>query len=346
MKRNPPNLHDVAKLAGVSIATVSRTLNGGAVSPLTRRAVERAIGQLSYVTHGAARALSSRRTYTVGAVIPDLDNAIFASTTNALQRVLDPLGYMLIVACHSYSLDEEYKLVKRLLGHGIDGLVLVGTEHRPETFGLINEYQLPYVLTWTSDPSERYPVVGFDHRKAMVPITKHLLDLGHIKFAVISGITRENGLVRARLLGVRETLEGAGIVLDKDLIVEGPFTYATGVSAMEHFLRSPSPPTAIVCLNDVLAIGAISACKAAGLNVPADISVTGCVDLDVASIYSPGLTTVRFPTAEVGKETGVQLLNAIGGASQRAHFEFQTELIVRETTAIPKRGQVIPKAAP
>ena len=345
-KARPVNLFDVARLAGVSTATVSRTLNGGQVRKSTRQTVERAIRQLGYVAHGAARALSSRRNYTFGAVIPDLDNAIFASTTSALQKAFDEQGYMLIVACNFYDIDVELRLTRNLIERGIDGLVLVGTEHRPELFALLHDFGIPYVLTWAHDETGQLPSVGCDHRKAMAGLTQYLLELGHRDFAVISGITKNNDRVRQRLAGVLDTLEAAGVKTPRERIVEGPFSYRAGQAAMETFLAMERAPTAVMCLNDVPAIGAMSACNAAGLRVPGDISITGCVDLEVASMVQPPLTSVHFPTADMGHYAGIYLLAQINGAEVRKQQVLPTRLVVRGSTAPPRRRDDVRPSAP
>lgn len=334
--RKPAHLDDVARLAGVSTATVSRAISGrGPVNTETRKRIDAAIQKLGYVAHGAARALASRRTHTIGAVIPGLDYAIFASTANALQSYLDRHGYMLIVACNEYDLDAELRLTKNLIARGIDGLVLVGTEHHPELFALINAFGLPYVLTWAHDESGRLPCVGFNHRKATAEVTQHLVDLGHREFAVISAVVKNNDRVRQRLAGVTETLERNGLALRPERLVQAPFSYESGSRALDHFLEYASRPTAIVCLNDVFAIGAMAACARRKLRVPDHVSITGCEDLEIAAMVLPPLTTVRFPTVEMGRHAASYLVAKLTGEGPPLQQMFPTQLILRSTTAPP-----------
>lgn len=340
MKSRPANLFDVARLAGVSIATVSRVANGGSASPATRAKVREAIEKLGYVVHGTARALVSRRTHTIGALIPDLDNAIFASTTNALQKVLDSAGYMLTVACHGYDLDVELRLARNLIERGVDGLVMVGTEHRSELLKMLSAIEIPYVFSWADDETGQLPTIGCNHRRAMAEITQYLIDLGHRDFAVVSGVTRNNDRVRQRLAGVVETLEASRIHLAPERIVEVPFSYTDGEHAMRQFLRRGGPPTAVVCLNDVQAIGAMSACRSLHYKVPEDVSITGCVDLDVASQVQPALTTVHFPTVEMGHFAGAHLLAQLAGETAPMQQRFPTQLVIRGSTRPPKGASV------
>ena len=205
-------LEDVAKLAKVSTATVSRALTlPHKVKARTLERVQQAARTLGYVAHGAARALASRRTHAIGAVVPTLDNAIFANTIQALQRTLDAAGYVLLLASHDFDAGIEARVTRTLIERGVDGLVLLGTTHHPDIYRMLESHNLPYVLTWAFDESGNHPCVGFDNRAAGMCIANHLLDLGHRRFAMISGITAHNERAQERLAGVREALAGAGI---------------------------------------------------------------------------------------------------------------------------------------
>ena len=331
------NLEDVARLAGVSIVTVSRSLSDPKkVRPATLKRVQDAVAKLGYVAHGAARALASRRTRTIGVVIPSLENAIFANTVFALQRTLDENGYMLLVACDEYDLKVEVRLVHNLIERGVDGLILVGTLHNPEIFAMLHAFQVPYVFTWAYDETRRSPCVGFNHRQAAARAAQHLIDLGHREFGVISTITRDNERARDRLAGVLETLAHNNIRPDSSRIVEEPFSYVRGQKGFRQIMVGPQRPTAVVCLNDVLAIGAMAECRAMGMEVPRDVSITGCEDLEVAAMMAPGLTTVRFPTFEMGRCAGTYLLGTLRGEPVSEQQVFETELIVRGSTARPR----------
>lgn len=336
MRRKQASLLDVAKVAGVSMATVSRALaQPQLVRPGTLKKVVDAVDKLGYLAHGAARALASRRTYTIGAVIPSLENAIFATTAFSLQKVLDDNGYMLVVACDEYDLEAEVRLTKKLIERGVDGLMLVGTQHSTELFALLAKFQMPYVFAWAYDESGTLPCVGFNHRQATARPTEHLLGLGHRNFGVISTVTKDNERARERLAGVRQTLEGAGVSLEPARIIEKPFSYLEGQGAFMQLMQLRPRPTAVICLNDVLAIGAIYGAYESGLRVPEDVSITGCEDLEVAASVPPGLTTVRYPTAEMGHHAGAYLLARLRGESVHMPLVFPTELIVRGTTVAP-----------
>jgi LacI family transcriptional regulator len=328
-------LSDVARLARVSAATVSRALTcPGKVRPETAARVQQAVQALGYVTHGAARALASRRTHTIGAVIPTLDNAIFANTVHALQRALDEAGYTLLLASHEFDAEVEARATRALIERGVDGLVLLGATHPPEVLRMLDTQRIPYVLTWAL-ASGRHPCVGFDNRAAAIRVTRHLLELGHREFAMISGITLGNERASERLEGVREALAARGIALAPGRVVAKPYTLTAGREGLREVMRGTPRPTAVICGNDVLAIGALAACREEAIDVPRELSVTGFDDLEMAAVVTPPLTTVHFPTAELGSYAAQHLLARLAGQPFEMRTELPVELVVRASTAPP-----------
>ena len=330
------SLRDVARLAGVSISTVSRALNApGIVEPQTLLRVRDAIRVLRYVPQGAGRALRSRRSFTIGAIVPSLDNAFFSNATNALQEVLDRHGYTLLIASHRYDSDAEVRITRSLLERGAEGLVYVGADHDPEMFALLAQMSVPYVLTWAVDPSGRHPFVGFDNRAAMGRLARHLVDLGHREFGVISAPTAGNDRARERVLGVRATLQGHGLSLEPERLVELPISLSGGQEGMRRLLDGRRRPTAVICINDVLAVGAIAQCRVSGLAIPGDVSVAGFGDMEIAALHSPGITTVRSPTLEMGRAAADILVGRLEGTPVEAHVELEAPLVVRGSTVAP-----------
>jgi len=329
-------LSDVAELARVSTATVSRALTcPGKVKPATAARIRQAVQALGYVAHGAARALASKRTHTIGAVIPTLDNAIFANTAHALQKTLDEAGYTLLIASHEFDAEVEARVTRALVERGVDGLVLLGATHHPSVLRMLDTQQIPYVLTWALDAAGRHPCVGFDNRAAAIRIAGHLLELGHRDFAMISGITAGNERASDRLEGVRQALSARGISLAPGRVVEKPYNLSAGREGLREVLRGAPRPTAVICGNDVLAIGALAECHAQGIAVPREISVTGFDDLEMSAVVTPALTTVHFPTAELGTYAAQHLLARLAGKPFAARTELPVELVVRASTAPP-----------
>ena len=336
--RKTAKLADVARLAHVSTATVSRALTlPHKVKPATTARIEQAVQSLGYVAHGAARALASRRTRTIGAVIPTLDNAIFANTVHALQKTLDEAGYVLLLASHEFDAQVEVRVTRTLLERGVDGLVLLGTTHHPSLLRMLEMHQVPYVLTWALDAGGRQPCVGFDNRAAGVRIARYLLDLGHREFAIIAGITAGNERARERLEGVRAALAAGGLAVSPQRVVEKPYTLSAGREGLRAVLGGKSRPTAVICGNDVLAIGALAECHEQGIAVPREVSITGFDDMEIAAVVTPALTTMHLPAADMGALAAQHLLVRLAGERVASRTELPVELVVRGSTGPPAR---------
>jgi LacI family transcriptional regulator len=272
-------------------------------------------------------------------VIPTLDNSIFANIMHALQKALDAAGYTLLLACHEFDAAAEVRVTRALLARGIDGLVLLGTSHKRQLYTMIATRQIPYVLAWAFDESGRHPSVGFIHHAAARRLADHLLDLGHREFAMIHGTTANNERARQRLSGVREALAARGIQLAPARVLEKPYSLASGREGLRALMSGARPPTAVMCGNDVLAIGAIAECNTLGIAVPQRVSITGFDDMEIASLLSPGLTTMHFPADELGQLTADNLLSQLAGKQTGWRHELPVELKVRGTTAPPPHLQ-------
>jgi LacI family transcriptional regulator len=330
-------VRDVAKLARVSTATVSRALSRpDMVRPGTRERIQRAIQRLDYVSDGVARALSTRRTHTIGAVIPTLNNAIYAVSTHSLQKTLEQAGYTLLLACHEFDLAAEARMLRAFASRGVDALVLVGTQHNTETRKLLPTLGLPYVFTWAIDRARRHASVGFDNRAAGRMIAEYLLQLGHQRIGMVSGVLAGNDRARDRMLGVRAALERAGLALPPERVVQAAYSLESGRRGLAELLRAQRV-SAVVCGNDVLAIGAIQEAQRMGLNVPGDLSVTGFDDMEFATVITPALTTVRFPIADIGVEAARHIIERLDVKARPRCIELPLELVVRQSAAAPRR---------
>lgn len=329
---------DVARLAGVSTATVSRALNlPDRVDPLTRERVRDAVDKLRYVPHGVASALRSQRTRMIGAVVPSFDYALYARTTSALQRALDERGYSLVLAAHHYDLATEVRVTEQLIRHGVDAFAFVGADHDGALYRLLDNYGRPYVLTWGLDRSRQHPTIGFDNAAATRAVARHLVMLGHTRFGLISAPTEGNDRARERGAGVREALAAQGLALDEGLVRYGPIALASGAQAMNELLRLPERPTAVVATNDVFAVGAMMACRAAGVRVPEDVSITGVDDTDLGATQTPPLTSVRTPIVQIGDAAARQLVARLEGLPAELHQQMDFELVRRGSTGPPPR---------
>lgn len=333
-RKRPATQADIAAAAGVSTATVSRVLNR---SPLVRAAVrervEEAMSRLGYLPHGAARALASNRSFTVGAAIPTLNNAIFAQGINALERALQAAGYTLLLAISNYDPAIEALQIRRLIERGVDGLFLIGNDHAPDAYETIRRAGLPAVNTWAYAPTEDgHANIGFDNRVAAAAVVDHLVALGHRRIAMVAGITAGNDRAADRVAGVRSALARHGLAPAR--VVERPYAIADGRAALAELLDGGAGATAIVCGNDVIALGVLFEAQARGIAVPGALSITGFDNLPLTEHVAPGLTTIDVPAQTMGERAAAALLAAIGGGPI-AGERLDAPLLVRGTTGPP-----------
>ena len=334
MQKKKPTLQDVADKANVSTATVSRCLNNpDKVRKEVQQKINQAIDDLGYVPDGAARALASRKTQTIGVIVPTVDNTIFSKAIRYLQAGLTKANYTLLLASNSYSQEEELREVQTLLSRGIDGLVLVGAQHHPEVYKAINRYQIPLVNLWIYNPESEYSCIGFDHIKAGNQIAKHLMDLGHKSFGVISGFREDNDRAAERLKGVEQQLNSAGLSLDDERIVECRYSIEQGSQSLDTLLDKHPDITAITCGNDILALGALHAAQKRGIKVPEDLSITGFDNIEIVPFLTPSLTTLNVPSRRMGEKAAKYLLRQIENKTRNIErLELDAELIIRDTT--------------
>lgn len=328
-----PTLHDVASAAGVSTATVSRCLNEPeVVQQKTRERVLLAVRQLGYTPDFSGKALVSGRTNTVGAVIPTMENAIFARGIQAFQETLSETGVTLLVSSSGYDPMREEEQIRALIARGADGLLLIGEARPQSTYDLLARRGIPYVLAWSLGASDDH-YVGFDNRAAAEVMARRVISLGHRRIAMIAGVTEMNDRAAARLAGVRDAIERSGLAVSDLLVTEAPYTFAHGSQAFQALIESKLRPTAIICGNDVLAVGAIKRAKELGIRIPRDISITGFDDIDIAEFVEPGLTTVHVPHRRMGSIAARQLLALIGGGTVERRVEIDVQLRMRGSLA-------------
>lgn len=329
-------LQDVADTAGVSTATVSRCLNApDSVSTELRGRVERAVEALGYVPHGAARALASQRAYTIGAVFPALDNLIFATAAQAIQEALDPHGYTLLLANSAYDDARELKQLQSLIARGLDGVILIGEERPQSTYELLQRKRIPYLDTWVYRPESPHPTLGFDNAGAARDLAQYLIDIGHRRIGMIAGPRRGNDRAAARVRGVESALTANGLAFAPGAFREAPYTISGGRAALRQMRTAAPELTAILCGNDVLALGCLFECHALGIDVPGQLSIAGYDDLEVSAEMFPALTTVRVPAAEIGQQAAQHLLQTVAGNPPPHATRLDAEIVVRKSCAPP-----------
>jgi len=327
---------DVAKAAQVSTATVSRVLNQpDSVKPAVRKRVQQVMSELNYVADAAARALASKRSGTIGAVIPTLSNAIFADGIEAFESTLNDANLSLMLTTFGYDPQQELAQVRSLIERGVDAILLVGLKHDPLVYQLLAQRDIPFVETWAYRDDPNYPCVGFDNAKTALQAPQYLLNLGHREFAVISGIAKDNDRVQDRLASMHQLFAEHEIHLDSSRIKECPFDIQAGRQACRQLMSQTTPPTAIICTNDVLAIGALLECQSSGISVPRQISITGFDDLPLSANLTPSLTTMHIPFKSMGEQAAQFLIQQLAGNTPTRNTEVEVSLVVRDSTAAP-----------
>jgi LacI family transcriptional regulator len=333
-------LEDVAKSAGVSLATVSRVFNHpDIVRPELRDKVLQAVSALSYTRDGAGRALASRRTHTVGAVVPTLGISIFADGVEALQNRLSEHGYTLLLANSQYDLKRELQEVRALIERGVDAIVLVGDSSSREVHALIKKHGVPVVITYVARSKRDLPAIGIDNERASYEMTRYLLGLGHREFGVIGNLPASNDRTRARFEGILKALSEEEIPFPKSRLVNASHSLAQGRMSLRQLMEMHPQITAVVCTTDTLAVGALSEARAMGFTVPQTLSITGFDDIEVSSQLDPPLTTISVPVEEIGRSAADHLVNAIAGCPIPAVNELPYRLVIRATTGRPRTAK-------
>jgi LacI family transcriptional regulator len=336
--KGAPTLHDVATLAGVSTATVSRCLNlPDQVNEDTQAKVRDAVRTLGYSPNFGARVMAARRTNTIGAIIPTMENAIFARGLQAFQEELRLHGYTLLVASSSYRADIEEEQIRALVARGADGLLLIGHDRDPVINQFLDAQQVPVLVAWTHDPAAQRPSIGFDNRAAMRDLVRTVIGMGHRRLGLISAETSFNDRARARVAGIRDAIAQAG---DAELTlaeIETPYGIENGAQAFEALMQRGDRPTVVLCGNDVLAVGAMRRARQMGMDVPADVSITGFDDIELARVADPELTTVHVPHREMGLRAARMLVQMVRGAAAVETVELATTTCLRASLAPPAR---------
>ncbi len=331
-----PTLEDVAREAQVSTATVSRSLNSPqSVAEKTLLRVQAAVDMLGYSPNFGARALAARRTNTIGAVIPTFENAIFAQGLQSFEETISKCNLTLLVASSSYQQEREEEQIRALVARGADAILLIGEERSKEIYDFLAKRNIPCVISWFYRPDSNHCLVGFDNRAAACELARKVLGLGHRKISMIAGLTANNDRARSRLIGVKDALVEFDIPHRNFDVVEVPYSFRDGGDALETLISKSDRPTAIICGNDVLAVGALQRAKAMGLRVPQEISITGFDDIEISSITEPELTTVHVPHRKMGKIAAEHLMEMQITEASSPGQELKTYIVERNSLTKP-----------
>ncbi|WP_246731872.1 substrate-binding domain-containing protein [Methylocapsa sp. S129] len=242
----------------------------------------------------------------------------------------------LLIGCSNYDPKQAAAQVYAMLARGVEALAILGDVPEPRLFEVIQARRVPYIITYGSAPGTSHPCIGFDNRAAFHAITRHLLALGHSVIGMILQPTLNNERVVARLAGVRDALAEQGLGLRPQHLCEGEYGIAAGRKGLRCIFGNAGPrPTAIICGNDLLAIGALLEARAMGIEAPRDLSITGFDDISMAGEFDPALTTMRVDNAEIGRLAANHLLARLSGGGALSNVIISPTLIERRTTAPP-----------
>lgn len=319
------NLRDVAKASGVSVATVSRVLNTpDLVTATTRQTVQAAIEALHFVPSAAARSINSGRSHVVGALVPTIDNAIFSKFLGSLEAKLSAHGLSLVVATTGGDPDIEAQKAQRLINIGAEALIVSGITHSPDFDQLIARTRMPTVATSFYDPDYRYPTIGYDNAAASRKALEFLIGKGHQNIAVFHGPTENHDRMRARLSG----LHGQGELhnFETDITLKG------AGEAIEALFQSAPHITAILCLSDVLALGALFGLQRRNVRIPDKMALIGIDDLPSSASAFPSITTIHLPAVEMGMRTADAVANWVEHQAVPDPYLIDTSLIIRQST--------------
>lgn len=307
--RKKSTLRDVALKAGVSVATVSRVLNGSTlVTPDTAKRVGAAIEALDFVPNAAARSLNAGRTRTIGTLVPTIDHTIFSRYLNALEDALSARGHGLVVAVTHGSNEIEVQRARDLLDLGVDGLIVSGVDHSPAFHDTVRRFAVPVIATSYFDLAAPYPTIGYDNAAVAKMAVEFLKANGHRDIAVIHGPLAESDRTRARVAGATSA-EGINI-----LTCECALGVAGGDEAMDKLFRDGTGgqrPTAVFCLSDVQALGALFNAQRRGIAIPDDLSIMGFDNLEWSAFSTPGITTIQSPSVEMGTQAATAMIDQL-----------------------------------
>lgn len=329
-----PTIREVSKYAQVSVATVSRVVNGNKwVSDATRDKVLKAMKEMGYQPNSFAKALATNRSDTLGMVVNDLGGPFFGEMMRAAEDEVRKHGKHLIVTSGHNSLDSEQDAIDFLMQRRVDALLL-HTESIPDAdlVKLDNEHSVPIILINRFIPDLSENCISLDNETGGYLATLHLLELGHTDIVCISGPLYKAD-ARDRLAGYRKALTQAGIPYDDQRVIESDYLEDGGKVSIETFIQRGLNFSAVVAQNDHMAIGAMKALKSAGKRIPQDVSIVGYDDMVMARYTEPALTTVNIPVEQFGQQAADLALHKLGDKDGNITQQFQPELVVRASTA-------------
>ncbi|MBT2691179.1 catabolite control protein A [Bacillus sp. ISL-47] len=294
-------IYDVAREANVSMATVSRVVNGNPnVKPATRKKVMEVIDRLGYRPNAVARGLASKKTTTVGVIIPDISSTFFAELARGIEDIATMYKYNIILSNSDQNVEKELHLLNTMLGKQVDGIVFMGGNITSEHVEEFEKSPVPIVLAGSIEESGKIPSVNIDYEEAAFDVAKSFIEKGHKEVAIVVGPLREPINKEKKLAGYKRALEEAEVTYREDLVVEGDYTYDSGIEAFEKLLEADPRPTAIFAGSDEMALGIVHGAEDKGYKIPEDFEVISSDNTRLALMVRPQLTSVVQPLYDIG----------------------------------------------
>ncbi len=337
----PTDIRTIARLANVSIATVSRTINGvSTVNPEMARRVWQTIESLDFVPNTQARALVSGRSRLFGLLVSEITNPFFPELIQGFEDIAVEHGYEILISSTNRDPQRMSTCIRRMLERKVEGVAIMTFGIEEPLLDQLAKRKVPLVFIDVGPDRPGISVLKVDYQNGIRQAVHHLAALGHQKIAYVAGPDHLHS-AQSRLAAVRQSMQESDLSLDPAYIVDGGHTLEGGADAMEQLLTLPNLPTAILCSNDMSAIGVLNKLYRKGLRVPQDVSVIGFDDIHIAAVMMPPLTTIQMSCQEIAKAAFTALRSHAEAApgekpAARREFPIPTQLIVRESTAAPR----------
>jgi DNA-binding LacI/PurR family transcriptional regulator len=325
-------MQEIAAKAGVSLATVSRTIHSPhLVKDETREHIRQVMFEYHYVYNMTASDFSKKRSSVIGVIIPTTKGAIFSNSTQTIQQKAQEKGFSLIIGNTGYEGDVESTLLRQFQERRLAGIILTGFAIGQESaVKEVVQSGIPCVVIWETLEDSSLSFVGFNNFTAAYSVTEYLIQLNHQRIGLILGPYTKVRRAKRRLEGYRAALSDNGLKFDPRIVIEKHPTLQEGKEAMQRLLSMRHPPTGVFAASDMLALGALAAAREKGFRVPEDISVAGFDDIDFAAFSDPPLTTVRVPASQMGEMAVEVLMGMIEGNPEEVRqISLETELVVR-----------------
>ncbi len=334
------NIREIARKARVSHSTVSRVINKVAtVDPKLARRVQAVIEEVGYRPNYQAQALARGRSHTVGLIVSELSggNPFFAEIILYFERAAVAHGFEVLISFADTETVPNHVTVcaNRMKERQVEGIAVLTFGMEEHLDNKANSHSIPMVFAGADRSLPGVRNIRINYLSGMRDAVKHLVDFGHHRIGYLSGKLTWSSM-RTRYDALRKAMKLAGIPFDRELLAECDHTLEGGAQGMANLLNLPKPPTAVLCCNDIAAVGALKTLSVRGLQLSRDISLIGLDDLPLCNFMQPSLSTIRFSPSELAKLAFRALMEEIQGVEHKAEYEYKTQFVLRESTGPPK----------